>query len=95
MQSFQAGLSNVEDAVWTVAASWVMAVQAKVGENLQKQAQLMEVISKNQAAYRQAFGFDEWRRACEVSCTQLPSGLLAAGLFLPAQLAPLHSITTK
>ena len=26
----------------------------------------MEVIQKNQAAYRHSFGFDEWRRACEV-----------------------------
>ena len=41
--------------------------QAKVGENLSKQAQLMEVIGKNQAAYKHAFGFEEWRRACDVS----------------------------
>lgn len=43
-----------------------MHVQAQVDENLAKQAQVMQVIEREQAAYKQAFGFNEWRSACEV-----------------------------
>lgn len=35
-------------------------------ENLAKQAQVMEVIDREAAAYKQAFGYNEWRAACEV-----------------------------
>lgn len=38
-----------------------------MAENVQKQSQLMGVIGQNQAAYKQAFGYYEWRAACEVS----------------------------
>ena len=41
-------------------------MQADVAENVKKQAQLMGVISQNQAAYKQVFGYNEWRSACEV-----------------------------
>lgn len=41
-------------------------LQQDVSENVQKQSQLMGVISQNQAAYKQAFGYHEWRAACEV-----------------------------
>ena len=41
--------------------------QAQVEENLAKQAQVMEVIDRESAAYKQAFGYNEWRAACEVS----------------------------
>ena len=34
--------------------------------NLGKQAQLMEAIERYQAAYKHAFGYPEWRQACEV-----------------------------
>lgn len=44
------------------------AVQQDVTENVQKQSQLMGVIAQNQAAYKQAFGYHEWRAACEVGC---------------------------
>ena len=37
-------------------------------ENLAKQAQVMEVIDREAAAYKQAFGYPEWRTACEVGC---------------------------
>ncbi len=40
--------------------------QAQVAENLEKQAQVMAVIEREAAAYKQAFGYAEWRGACEV-----------------------------
>ena len=51
--------------------------QAQVEENLAKQAQVMEVIDREAAAYKQAFGYNEWRAACEVS-----SGRFCVGLFI-------------
>ena len=41
-------------------------MQAQVDENLKKQAELMSVIDKETAAYKHAFGYTEWRSACEV-----------------------------
>lgn len=35
--------------------------------NVARQNELLVIINKNTAAYRQAFGFREWRQACEVS----------------------------
>lgn len=43
-------------------------------ENLAKQAQVMEVIDREAAAYKQAFGYPEWRAACEVGCPDLSFG---------------------
>lgn len=43
--------------------------------NVARQNELLVIINKNTAAYRQAFGFREWRQACEVSSHTL---LLAA-----------------
>ncbi len=49
---------------------FVCPEQAQVEENLAKQAQVMEVIDREAAAYKQAFGYNEWRAACEASfCT--------------------------
>ena len=47
------------------ASSWPL--QAQVDENLKKQAELMSVIDRETAAYKHAFGYTEWRSACEVS----------------------------
>ena len=44
-----------------------------MAENVQKQAQLMGVIAQNQAAYKQAFGYNEWRAACEVLRQPMPT----------------------
>ena len=41
-------------------------LQAQIDSNLSKSAELLDVINKNTQAYRQAFGFREWRQACEV-----------------------------
>ena len=41
-------------------------LQAQIDSNLAKSAELLDVINKNTQAYRQAFGFREWRQACEV-----------------------------
>ena len=41
-------------------------VQVNVDSNVARQSELLVVINKNTAAYRQAFGFREWRQACEV-----------------------------
>ena len=41
-------------------------MQAQVDDNLKKQAELMSVIDKETAAYKHAFGYTEWRSACEV-----------------------------
>jgi len=57
--------------------SYWRLVQADVAENVKKQSQLMGVISQNQAAYKQTFGYNEWRSACEVhpsTCPCHPSG---------------------
>ena len=35
-------------------------------DNLKKQAELMSVIDKETTAYKHAFGYTEWRSACEV-----------------------------
>ena len=44
-------------------------------ENLKKQAELMSVIDRETAAYKHAFGYTEWRSACEVGClAPWPSG---------------------
>ena len=39
-------------------------------ENLKKQAELMAVIDREAAAYKHAFGYTEWRSACEVCLLQ-------------------------
>ena len=41
-------------------------MQAKVAENVGRQHSLLNDIQKNQAAYRQAFGYDQWKQACDV-----------------------------
>ena len=43
-----------------------MAAARQVEDNLSKQAAVMQVIEREQAAYKQAFGYAEWRAACEV-----------------------------
>ncbi len=40
-------------------------------ENLKKQAELMAVIDRETAAYKHAFGYTEWRSACEVGFLRL------------------------
>lgn len=41
-------------------------LQVNVDANVARQNELLVVIKKETAAYRQAFGFREWRQACEV-----------------------------
>ena len=41
-------------------------MQANVDANVARQSELLVVINKSTAVYRQAFGFREWRQACEV-----------------------------
>lgn len=41
-------------------------MQAQVDENLKRQAELMSVIDRETRAYKHAFGYTEWRSACEV-----------------------------
>ena len=52
------------------------SVQAQVDENLKKQAELMAVIDRETAAYKHAFGYTEWRSACEVRFNLRTSHLL-------------------
>eukprot|EP00208_Stichococcus_sp_RCC1054_P002835 CAMPEP_0206140322 /NCGR_PEP_ID=MMETSP1473-20131121/9097_1 /ASSEMBLY_ACC=CAM_ASM_001109 /TAXON_ID=1461547 /ORGANISM="Stichococcus sp, Strain RCC1054" /LENGTH=740 /DNA_ID=CAMNT_0053534441 /DNA_START=308 /DNA_END=2527 /DNA_ORIENTATION=- len=40
-------------------------LKADIAGNVQRQNQLLELIGTKQAAFRSAFGFDEWRSACE------------------------------
>ncbi|CAK0747325.1 hypothetical protein CVIRNUC_001757 [Coccomyxa viridis] len=42
-------------------------LKAQVDENLKKQAELMSVIDRETAAYKHAFGYTEWRSACETA----------------------------
>ena len=48
---------------------------SQVDTNIDSQAQVLEVIARNQEAYRTAYGYNEWRKSCEVSgccyCTLL------------------------
>ncbi|KAK9909798.1 hypothetical protein WJX75_007558 [Coccomyxa subellipsoidea] len=46
-------------------------LKAQVDENLAKQAQVMEVIDREAAAYKQAFGYPEWRAACETASAEV------------------------
>lgn len=48
----------------------VHRVQGNVDANVARQNELLVIINKNTSAYRQAFGFREWRQACEVSSHQ-------------------------
>ncbi len=41
-------------------------VKADIAANVERQRQLLAVVDEKQAAFRAAFGFAEWRRACEV-----------------------------
>ncbi|CAL8461578.1 g1109 [Coccomyxa elongata] len=50
-------------------------LKAQVEENLAKQAQVMEVIDRETAAYKQAFGYNEWRAACETAATEVRRSL--------------------
>lgn len=34
--------------------------------NVSKSAQLLDAVAASQATFRQAYGYAEWRRACEV-----------------------------
>ena len=44
-------------------------------ENLKKQAELMAVIDRETAAYKHAFGYREWRSACEVGFSEPQSSV--------------------
>lgn len=48
----------------------------QVEDNLAKQAAVMQVIEREQAAYKQAFGYAEWRAACEVGSQALANAQL-------------------
>ena len=51
--------------------SWLSEpfLQGNVDANVARQSELLVLINKHTASYRQAFGFREWRQACEVGCT--------------------------
>jgi hypothetical protein len=57
-----------------------------VEENLAKQAQVMGVIEREQAAYKQAFGFAEWRSACEVRHELLQLAIIKGRAFFTTTL---------
>lgn len=58
--------SGSYDGVFATELEKYDPLRASVAANVEKQRQLLGVISVNQAAYREAFGFREWRAACEV-----------------------------
>jgi hypothetical protein len=41
-------------------------LKADIRANCERQAELLTVLAQQQAAFRSAFGFADWRRACEV-----------------------------
>jgi len=60
-------------------------LKADIRSNVDRQAELLGVLQQQQAAFRSAFGFADWRRACEVRLAEVgdpapypPSGLRAA-----------------
>lgn len=48
-------------------------LKGNVEANVARQNELLTVIKKNTAAYRQAFGFKEWRQACEGAASGMKS----------------------
>ncbi|KAK9820581.1 hypothetical protein WJX72_011897 [[Myrmecia] bisecta] len=64
LPKIMASTSNY-DALFKEELKKYAPLQASIEENVQRQAQLLDVIGKNQAAYRHAFGYPEWRAACE------------------------------
>ena len=42
------------------------ALKADIRANVERQAELLAVLQQQQQAFRSAFGFADWRRACEV-----------------------------
>jgi len=68
-------------------------MQAQVDENLKKQAELMSVIDKETAAYKHAFGYTEWRSACEVGSVAASAWLLQNILMWQACLLDARAVT--
>ena len=48
-------------------------LKADIRTNVDRQAELLGVLRQQQAAFRSAFGFADWRRACEVQINPLTS----------------------
>eukprot|EP00891_Asterochloris_glomerata_P000589 jgi/Astpho2/589/e_gw1.00013.8.1_t len=53
------------DAMFTAELAKYQPYVAQIDSNLAKSTELLDIINKNTLAYRQAFGFREWRQACE------------------------------
>ncbi|GAB4820758.1 hypothetical protein N2152v2_007804 [Parachlorella kessleri] len=47
----------------------------EVDANIDSQAQVLEVIARNQEAYRTAYGYNEWRKSCEVAAQDIRKGV--------------------
>jgi ALIX V-shaped domain binding to HIV len=58
--------SDSYDALFAEELKKYDGLKEEVAANVDKQRQALEVVAKTQAAYRAAFGFPEWRKACEV-----------------------------
>lgn len=48
------------------AARPLLPTTPQVDNNVSKNAQLLDVIAANQAVFKNNYGYQEWRRACEV-----------------------------
>ena len=59
-------ISGNYDALFREEIAKYDKLKAEVAENVTKQAQIMEVIAQSQFAYKQIFGYNEWRAACQV-----------------------------
>lgn len=65
--------SGRSDNIFTEELKKYDELKADVDRNVARQAELLGIINKNTAAYRQAFGFREWRQACEGAASGMRS----------------------
>eukprot|EP00884_Botryococcus_braunii_P008240 jgi/Botrbrau1/17417/Bobra.0054s0013.1 len=79
LPKLMANASQSPDALFKEEIKKYDSLKASIQENLSKQAQLMEVIGSNQAAYKQVFGFPEWRAACEAAAEGMKAKLREYG----------------
>lgn len=65
--------SGRSDNIFTDELKKYDELKVNVDSNVARQSELLVVINKNTAAYRQAFGFREWRQACEGAASGMRS----------------------
>lgn len=60
-----ASADNYEGLFTQEAAKYDGLIQ-QIDDNVAKQSDVLAIIGKHVGVYKQTFGYEEWRRACEV-----------------------------